>query len=839
MPRRRHPFNPCAMIDSRRDFIKQAALLAGGTGLLGALPASVQKALAINPAPGTTFEDAEHVVLLMQENRSFDHCYGSLRGVRGFHDPRAIDLPNGSPVWLQTNKAAETYAPFRLDIKDTKATWMSSLPHSWTNQVRAANGGRHDGWLDAKRSGHKAYADMPLTMGFYNREDIPFYYALADAFTVCDQHFCSSLTGTTPNRLFFWTGTIREKPVSDSPANVDNSDVDYDSPASWTTFPERLEEAGISWKVYQNELSIDTGLEGAQEEWLANFTDNPLEWFTQYSVRHHPAHIRYMEQRVKALPAEIASLQGKDTKEARTAIAKKTQELKALQEALQVYGAKPLPEQRQRIHDKAFTTNTGDPDYRNLDDLEYEDNGVSRRMQVPKGDVLHQFREDVSKGQLPTVSWLVAPENFSDHPGAPWYGAWYVSEVLDILTRNPEVWKKTILILTYDENDGYFDHVPPFAAPEPGNPKSGKCSGGVDTTPDYVTPAEVSRLKGQPKDPEMPSPIGLGFRVPMVVASPWSRGGWVNSQVFDHTSVLQFLEGFVHRRSGKSIREENISDWRRTVCGDLSSVFRPYNGETIELPPFVEKQPFVESIFNAQFKALPAGFRRLDTADVEAVKQGRGVSVLPVQEPGLRPSCALPYEPYADGHPSSDGRSFVLRLEAGNRFFGDRSAGIPFKVYDMVHYGVRDYAVRAGDRLTDTWTLEPGPYHFRVYGPNGFFREFRGLPDPAPEVRCGYETAGRRPTGRLRLELQPAGTATHTIEIRDNAYGAAPLTRTLKAGRRSTLVLDLKEGQGWYDLSIGLQGRPDFSRRYAGRVETGKAAVSDPVMARPRNRTNH
>src|SRR5690242_20113628 len=196
-------------MDSRREFLKKAALLAGGAGMLHGLPPAIQKALAIDPAPGSSFLDAEHIVLLMQENRSFDHAYGTLQGVRGFNDPRAITLPNKNLVWLQSNKEGETYAPFRLNIKDTKATWMDSLPHSWSNQVDARNDGRHDKWLDVKHSG--AYPQMPLTMGYYTREDIPFYYSLADAFTICDQHFCSSLTGTTPNRLYFWTGTIREK----------------------------------------------------------------------------------------------------------------------------------------------------------------------------------------------------------------------------------------------------------------------------------------------------------------------------------------------------------------------------------------------------------------------------------------------------------------------------------------------------------------------------------------------------------------------------------------------------------------------------------------------------
>src|SRR5690242_13268108 len=297
------------MTDSRRDFIKKASLLAGGAGIWQSLPLSIQKALAINPDAGSNFYDAEHIVLLMQENRSFDHCFGALQGVRGFNDPRAITLPDKNLVWLQSNKAGETYAPFRLDIKNTKATWLGSLPHSWKSQVDARNNGKHDQWLEAKRSGNKECADMPFTLGHYTREDLPFYYALADAFTVCDQHFCSSLTGTTPNRLHLWTGTIRDEQKPAAWARVTNSETDYGSEAKWTTFPERLEENGVSWKIYQNELSLETGLPHEEEEWLANFTDNPLEWFSQYHVRFLPSHRAWMDKMAATLPGEIQRLQ--------------------------------------------------------------------------------------------------------------------------------------------------------------------------------------------------------------------------------------------------------------------------------------------------------------------------------------------------------------------------------------------------------------------------------------------------------------------------------------------------------------------------------------------------
>src|SRR5690606_21369590 len=109
-------------MESRREFIKQASLLAGMTALSSVLPASIQRALAINAPVGSTYLDAEHIVFLMQENRSFDHCFGTLKGVRGFNDPRALRQPNGLPVWIQTDKDQNTFSPFRLDIENTKMT---------------------------------------------------------------------------------------------------------------------------------------------------------------------------------------------------------------------------------------------------------------------------------------------------------------------------------------------------------------------------------------------------------------------------------------------------------------------------------------------------------------------------------------------------------------------------------------------------------------------------------------------------------------------------------------------------------------------------------------------
>lgn len=820
-------------------------MLSGMAGLSGVLPPSIQRALAINPEVGSTFMDAEHVVILMQENRSFDHCYGSLQGVRGFNDPRAIRLPNKNSVWLQSNAAGQTYIPFRLNIKDTKATWMGSLPHSWTDQVDARNEGKYDGWLEAKKSGHPDYAKMPLTLGYYNREDLPFYYALADAFTVCDQNFCSSLTGTTPNRLYLWTGTIRDQQNGTAQARVRNSETDYDIPAAWTTFPERLEDNTISWKIYQNEISVGVGLEGEEDSWLGNFTDNPIEWFTQYHVKFLPAYIRYLPKKIERLREEIKTLEqkvqslpanGAEAEKAKKQLAQRQGWLTTSIEEQKVWTLEnyaKLSQREKNLHEKAFTTNVNDPDYHKLTSLTYQDGDVKREVNIPKGDVFHQFREDVRTGKLPSVSWLVAPENFSDHPGAPWYGAWYVSEAMDILTGNPEVWKKTIFILCYDENDGYFDHVPPFVPPTPNKAGTGLVSNGIDTGVEYV--ALQQDLKRQPADEARGSTIGLGYRVPLLIASPWSRGGVVNSQVFDHTSILQFLEKFLSHKTGKKIEETNISNWRRTVCGDLTSVFKPYQGEEIKLPAFIERNEFIEDVHKARFKKDPSGYKALSGDEIASINRNIYSSpIMPRQEKGTRASSALPYQLYADGELSADKQSFIVQFAARNEAFGGKAAGSPFTVYTSNQTPPRAYAVKAGDTLKDAWSLEDFDqqnYHIAIHGPNGFFREYTGnSKDPQLSISCDYESNKKSLTGNIALKVKNSGTTSITITIHDNAYSAKPITKTIAAKADSTIPLNLSKSFNWFDFTITVNGNENFGKRYAGRVETGKPGLTDPAI---------
>ena len=789
-------------MDSRREFLKKAAVLTGGIGISATIPSPIQKAMLIDPNPGTTFYDAEHIVFLMQENRSFDHLFGNLKGVRGFNDPRAQILTNKNKVWIQNDAKGTSYSPFRMDLKKTQITWQGGLPHDWHDQVAARNKGRHDNWIPVK---------TPMCMGYYNREDIPFYYALADSFTVCDHSFCASLTGTTPNRLFFWTGTNRPEQTAESKAVVSNSQAESRNNVyvDWEAFPELLEDNGIDWRVYQNELWTADLQDEENDNWLGNYGDNPLEYVQKYNVK---------------LSAYFRKNGDHTGREVLTA-----------EEVLEKYNQ--LSEREKSILDRAFTTNIDAPDdYLEMTSFAFQDDeGNRKEVMIPKNDVFHQFRKDVDTGKLPTVSWLVAPQKFSDHTDTPLYGTWYVSEAMDILTKNPEVWKKTIFILTYDENDGYFDHVPPFAPPKPNDSTQGKVSEGIDTALDY--------------EPKKGSPVGLGYRIPMIIASPWSKGGYVNSQVFDHTSSLMFLEKFLSKKTGKVIKSNNISPWRRTVCGDLTSVFRPFKGEVISFPDYLVREEVVTSIQRAKTKPVLEAKKINEVSEIDQVNNhgpySTGSSVfMPVQERGIKNACPIPYQLLVDGNINETKSHFEIDFTATLDVLNEtETVGSAFHVYTPKKY--KDelgkawaYAVRSGDALKGDWEIarfENAEYDIYVNGPNGFYRHFTGNEhEPLLKIKCLYHKTGlikKRVNGNIQLEIANFDIVPLVIQIKDNSYKSGlDSTLTIQVNEISHTLINLEKSHGWYDFSIAIKDHPTFLKRYAGHVEMGIDSITDPFM---------
>ena len=233
---------------SRRELLRGAGKLAAAAAALRLMPPNVQRMLAQqSPAKGS-LRDIKHVVMLMQENRSFDHYFGTMAGVRGFDDPEALRLSTGQSVFYQPDdKNPKKYLlPFHLDTRASSAQQIPSTSHAWAVQHEAWNGGKMDQWLPAHRKADGI--NGPYCMGYHTREDIPFHFALAESFTLCDGYHCSVMGPTWPNRMYWMTGTV------DSEGQHGGPIIDNTVPKSgyrWTTYAERLEKAGISWKVYQ------------------------------------------------------------------------------------------------------------------------------------------------------------------------------------------------------------------------------------------------------------------------------------------------------------------------------------------------------------------------------------------------------------------------------------------------------------------------------------------------------------------------------------------------------------------------------------------------------------
>jgi phospholipase C len=574
-----------------------------------------------------------------------------------------------------------------------------------------------------------------------------------------------------------------------------------------------------------------------------------LEYFLQYHVRLAEPRRAFVRKRLTEIPGEIQRLQerlpgqsadakAKDQKR----IAALTAQLKEFEQESREFTAEAfdrLPAKLKNLHAKAFDTNHRDPNYRRLMQVKYREGGEERTMSAPQGDVLYQLRQDVANGTLPTVSWIVGSEMFSDHPNAPWYGAWYISEVIKILTANPKVWQKTIFILTYDENDGFFDHVPPFVAPHPRRPETGRVSAGIDASLEYV---ELEQdMKSKPKSQARDSALGLGYRVPMIIASPWSRGGCVCSQVFDHTSPLLFLEKFLSHKIGRDVKEPNINQWRRTVCGDLTSAFQAPDAVVPPLP-FHDRDRFLQGIHHAQYQPVPTGFRALSAEEVAAIrKDPLTTPLLPKQEPGRRRSAPLPYQLVANLSHDRQHKRLVLELRADTERFGKRSAGAAFIVYAVQPSGdftVRNYAVEPGAKVEDTWDMSSFAdckYHLIVAGPNGFLREYHGFSDE-PAVLVLFDES-RRPPGNdshdhLPVTLINDDHAEKIMHIVDRSYGSPPRKVAVPTGRPLSIAIDTKPSFGWYDFSVIIPDVSGFDWRFAGRYETGTWGFTDPAMDR-------
>lgn len=712
---------------SRRGFLRTMGQAGAAAAVLATFPPAIQRALALPANQRTrTLQDVEHIVVLTQENRSFDHYFGTMEGVRGFGDPFPIPVMDrqnlfnrksvfvqqtaggapvpGRPNWPQSRPIA----PFRLNtVQDFPVMRVAGTPHAWLDAQLAWDHGRMNDWCTVKQN---------HSMGHYAEADVPFQFALARAFTICDHYHCATQTGTNTNRLFLFSGHNDPLALAGGPS-TDNSHDDFNPDMNtdyrWTTYPERLEAAGISWQVYQNMAD--------------NFTDNSLAGFRPF---------------------------------------------------------------RNAWYQRAGYSQS------------LRSRGVSTRD-------LDLLKADVLANRLPQVSWIVATAEGSEHPGpsSPASGADYIARVLDALTANPDSWSKTVLLVNFDENDGFFDHMPPPSVPSytsyDANPAQSRLAGAstVDTTGEYhhvLNGADARTLH---------RPYGLGPRVPMYVISPWSKGGWVDSQVFDHSSVIRFIEA----RFG--VAEPLISPWRRAVSGNLLSCF-----------------DFVNPNDNGFLQLLPeTAARRARALALPNTKVPAPPSTLsaPVQAAGVRPARALPYELQVQASVAASGGQVALTFENAGE------AGAVFHVYDRLALDQvpRRYTVEAGKQLTGSWNTGAA-YDLWVLGPNGFHRHIAG------DVRRSADAAlpemilrADRRAGELVVDLVNNGTQACTFQLVANKYSTNKLPEVRVVGRsRSTLRLPLAASSNWYDYSLRVSGLPGWLRRFAGHLENGLPSISDPAM---------
>ena len=704
------------MSQTRRSFLNHTAVAGAATAASSSLFAkTVARALAIpaNNVTGT-IADVAHIVIFMQENRSFDSYYGTLPGVRGFSDPRAVPLPTGQPVFVQPNGTG-TLLPYHFDVKNTNAVHVG-LDHSWK--------GSETTWKDwnawvAKKSVH--------TMGYFDRADVPYYHALADAFTVCDAYHCSIFGPTDPNRFYLLAGQsnlvltgISDSRLYNVAGGVYNADIAVDNPSAvgqaYQSYAEVLQANGVDWKVFQ--------------EW-DNYGDNYLQYFRNFRVDSSGARLT---------------------------------------------PASPLYQRGRTVASGSTQANAA---------------GTTGQF------LLDDFAAAVRAGTLPQVCYIVAPFEYCEHPDAtPNAGENFAARLLDALVANPAVWAKTALFINYDENDGFFDHMPPVVPPE--STRRGRSTLAAGTAGELYT-GNV--------------PVGLGPRVPMTVISPWSKGGRVCSQLFDHTSVIRFVEEWLVARGASRAAATcpNISPWRRAVCGDLTSAFN-FASPNAAWPASVPTAAAYPKTAGSKDALPPA------------------VQVMPVQEAvttaAPRPAAPLPYRLDAIGAGPGTGKQFALG------FGNTGTATAAFRVYSTLRTdGPWHYTVEPGKRIdNEVWNWSGGAWYLAVHSHNGFLREFQGSFAGAgrvAQVALVENAAGHA----VQVVFRNAGTTALNFRLADATYGdRSVLSIAVPAGQSVTQSKSVDGSFGWYDLVATLDGDGAFKVRLAGHLEGAGLDFTDPVL---------
>jgi len=342
--------------------------------------------------------------------------------------------------------------------------------------------------------------------------------------------------------------------------------------------------------------------------------------------------------------------------------------------------------------------------------------------------------------------------------------------VLEALMGNRDLWNTTALFITYDEHDGYFDHVLP---PAPDASQKDEFIGGL--------------------------PIGFGSRVPMIIASPWTRGGYLDSNTYDHTSMLQFLETWT------GVRAANITDWRRSVAGDLTAAF-DFARPDFSIPDLPDTVPLITQ--SDEEESFPP-----------VTTPAEGGQTFPVQEPGSRPRRPSSHQPFADAvvHRGSGKVSATLSVRG--------KVGVSLAVYPDRYLppAPTPFTVVKGSDQTYLWDTiaTAGKYAFSVYGPDGFLTSFAGAVVPAGQnagkVPTVAATLVTRPAAVVRLARGNDGQKVVTFTLTPNDFAGRQRTVPVTTGHSKTVDWPT-DADGYYDVTVTADTGDGFMRRYAGRI---------------------
>ena len=667
---------------TRRRFLQGAGLAAGalvvGGGVAGALTASgghlpTAVDYVLPEGFSGTMADLEHVVIVMQENRSFDHYLGQLPGVRGQNDKQVLKFQDGTTVFDQRATDGTIDPPFA-----STDTWGDD--HSFYG----ANGGRWNTWVPDKGEN---------CMGYYDPSFMPFYYSLASQYTVLDQKFCAEHGPTIPNRLYLMSGT--------SGGTIDNSNQnEYNR--TWLTVPEQLQTAGIDWRVYAD--NTGTGFAGSdQSDFLGEYGCNVTNCFVNFDPRP-----------LSATDPKLAPGTGL------------------------IWRANSF------IYSPAPAGTPNDDSDANLD------------------YVLRDLIAACQPGAefpLPKVSWVVMPAAWSEHPDfTTVHGERYTQKVIETLEGNPDIWNHTLVIITYDENDGKFDHVLP-PRPEPGT--AGEFSG---TTP-----------------------YGPGPRVPTLLISPWTRGGYVGSEVFDHTSVIKFLETWA-AYLGQPFTNPNITAWRRSIVGDLTSAIdfaHPQLGTAMFADPVTGAPPPLAA---DNMKRRDISFHGNATL---AEDRTTGMVTATMTLAGGPDGKAVSMQVFPDAYQAFSNTPFTVSAAQSRQYVWDA-------------------------------TQTDGKYAFSIYSNDGFVRSFAGQVVPAGQSDIGIPRVDAElvngSDAKVKLTLSNDGMQSLRYALTANDYLGGVQAYHVPGG--GSTVVEWPTEEGYYDVIITADSGTGWTQRYAGRVAT-------------------